>query len=100
MQKSTAGAQYDGAIDDADAAAETKVEKSASLGTSPPKPYSPSIEGKKTAIPKVTPRPSYSAPVSTHRSRNTSPSPFGYPFGQPLQNGFFSESVAQTAIRG
>lgn len=98
MQKSTASAQYDGAVDDA--AAEPKVEKPASLGTSPLRSHSPSIEEKKTAIPRVASRPSYSAPVSTHRSRNTSPSPFSYSFGQPLQNGFFSESVAQTAIRG
>ncbi|MCJ1246107.1 hypothetical protein MMC30_003312 [Trapelia coarctata] len=99
LQKPGKG-QIDGTSDDVPES-EIKVdEPSHSASRSPP--ISRPIEEIKSTPVVTSPRLSRSASStsSSYGSRAVSPNAFGYPYRQPLQNGFFADSYHSTAIRG
>ncbi|KAI4138007.1 MAG: hypothetical protein LQ341_004859 [Variospora aurantia] len=122
--KTQPSAQVDGAADeslvpdpDTKAEAETEPEpepefrfnqstslvKEEELTLSPRSKPPPAADESKTAPRMTSPRLSRSHSPTTwsgHGSQATSPISFGYPYTQLMQNGFFAESHAPTAIRG
>ncbi|KAI4113502.1 MAG: hypothetical protein LQ345_005537 [Seirophora villosa] len=111
-------AQVDGAADESGAPdSETEREpgpgaqpkKSTALGKEEPLPLSPRSKpppaaGESETSPRASsPQLSRSHSPTTRSgpgSRATSPISFGFPYTQPMQNGFFTESHTPTAIRG
>lgn len=61
-----------------------------SSSATPSSPYSPPVEELRIRPVVVAPR----------LARSASPVSFGYPYRQPMQKGFFSDSITPTAIRG
>ncbi|KAL8736996.1 MAG: hypothetical protein Q9181_002136 [Wetmoreana brouardii] len=96
--KAQAPAQLDGAVDE-------PVRSNAELKPVPVKvERKPQPKEENKTPPRVTsPRLSRANSPATGSglgSRATSPVSFGYPYTQPMQNGFFTESHTPTAIRG
>ncbi len=86
--------------------AEVEQETTKASGThvrSPPQQSSPPREESRSTSKAVTPRMSRaSSPAigSAIESRTASQVSFGYPYNQTMQNSFFPEAHAPTAIRG
>ncbi|MCJ1405134.1 hypothetical protein MMC11_008360 [Xylographa trunciseda] len=92
--------QADGSADDQPASDEI-VEKQPRSTTPSPLP-SPPVEVVPSPPTVTSPRTSRSPSSngSTYGSRAASPTSFGYPYRQPMQNSFFTDTCQSTAIRG
>ena len=99
LQKPVNG-QADGPADDQPQSGGTVEEQ---VRLDPPSPLpSPPAEVIQPAPTVTSPRRSRSPSShgSTYGSRAASPASFGYPYRQPMQNSFFSDTCQSTAIRG